>query len=230
MTIAVLSWGAHKTLENTLKSYEKYDLPAYDTERVIFFQQISDEDIKIAERFGYQYIGAETNIGIAEGYKRLVEFATGQFFLFLENDWELIAQPAPSLSDARSLIITNDVDIVKLRHRWTPGNPLWTRQFDGKEWERPTHLLDCVHWNLTPDIFFPEITRVTVYKRSWYTASSKNANWSNNPHIAKTQWVRDTILPRLGNRDIEVDLQSWWEKQDYRVGQGDGLFTHNRLN
>src|SRR5258708_7652252 len=104
MTIAILSWGSHKTLENTLQSYKKYDLPIYDPERIIFFQEISGADTKLAKRYHYDYIGTKENVGIAEGYRRLVERATGDLFLFLENDWELINYPSSALSDARFLI------------------------------------------------------------------------------------------------------------------------------
>lgn len=229
MTIGILSWGAHKTLINTLKSYEKYKLPLYDSERIIFFQQISDADIKIAEHYGYKYIGAETNVGIAEGYRRLVEMSTGTLFLFLENDWQLLEHPAAALADARFLISTNQADVVKLRHRQNPGNPLWTRQFEGHEQDKPTHLLDCIHWKEHPSEF-PEIGFTHMYKRIWYTTTSRNANWSNNPHTAKTQWLKDNILPQLGNGDIERNMQAWWEQQDFKVAQGNGLFTHNRLD
>ena len=227
MTIAVLSWRAHKTLINTLESYKIFDLPLYDTDKIIFFQQISDEDIKIAEHFGFKHTGAETNIGIAEGYRRLVAEAAGEFFLFLENDFQLLSHPSSALADARFLISTNQADVVKLRSRHNPGNPLWSRQFEGREYDSPQHLLDCVHWKEHPSEF-PEIGFTHIYKRIWYTTTSRYANWSNNPHMARTQWLKDNILPRLSG-DIEKDLQPWWEQQGFKVAQGDGLFTHNRL-
>jgi hypothetical protein len=229
LTIGVLSWGAYDTLKNTLESYERYKLPLYDPDRVIFFQEISEKDIKIAEWFGYKYIGAETNVGIAEGYKRLVAQASGTLFLFLENDWELVEYPSSALADVRFLISTNQADVVKLRHRAQPGNPLWTRQFENKEYNSPAHLLDSIHWKSDPSKF-KEIERVEIYERSWYTTTSKYANWSNNPHMAKTQWLKNNILPQLGTGDIEKHMQLWWEQQDFKVAQGNGLFTHNRLD
>jgi hypothetical protein len=209
----------------------RFDLPLYDSERIIFFNEISNDDIKIAQYYGYQYIGAEKNIGIAEGYKRLVAKATGEFFLFLENDWELIAYPNAALADSRYLISANEADIVKLRHRKTPGNPLWSTQFKNRELDSPKHLLDCAHWQDEPDKLFPDkIKRYDTYGRVWYTTTSRYANWSNNPHFARTQWLRDNILPQLGAGDIERHMQPWWEQQEFKVAQGDGLFTHNRLD
>lgn len=230
MTIGILSWHSPKTLENTLESYKRYDLPIYDAQRVIYFQNIGTADRTLARKYGYEAIGSEENVGIAEGYRRLVAYATGELFLFLENDWELIKRPAAMLADARYLISSNQADVVKLRDRWNPGNPLWSKQFENHEWDSPQHLLDCIHWNMTPDTSFKEISRVEVYDRSWYTTTSKNANWSNNPHMAKTQWLKDNILPHLGNFDIEKNIQEWWQQQEFRVAQGDGLFMHNRID
>ena len=231
MTIGILSYGSHKTLENTLQSYKDYELPIYDQERIIFFQGISNEDIRIAQKYGYQFFGAATNVGIAEGYRRLVERATGELFLFLENDWELLLQPSASLADARFLISIEQADVVKLRHRWNPGEPLWSRQFQNREMDSPKHLLDCVHWQFKPDVLYPkQIHRIDVYDRPWYLTSSKYANWTNNPHMAKTEWLRENILPHLGDGDIEKHLQPWWEQQDFKVAQGDGLFKHNRID
>ena len=39
MTLAMLSWGARKTLRNTLESYKKYGLLDLDAEKLIFFQE-----------------------------------------------------------------------------------------------------------------------------------------------------------------------------------------------
>lgn len=231
MTIAILSYKSHNTLIQTLHSYQYWNLPHYDNDRVIFFQEISDEDKKIAKKYGYIAIGSKENMGIAEGYKRLVEFSTGEFFLFLENDWRLLENPAASLTDARFLISTGQADIVRLRHRKTPGWPLWTKQFEGNEMQRPTHLLDCVHWQDTPASLFPDyINLTTSYNRVWYTATSKNANWTNNPHLARTAFIRENVIPHLGNNDLEKNIQPWWEQQDFKVAQGDGLFTHDRID
>src|SRR5258708_7652256 len=104
MPIAILFWGSHNLLVNTVHPYNKYDLPIYDPERIIFFQEIYGADTKLAKRYHYEYIGTKENVGIAEGYRRLVERATGDLFLFLDNDWELINYRSSALSDARFLI------------------------------------------------------------------------------------------------------------------------------
>jgi len=224
MSIGVLSWGQHKTLRNTLQSYETFGLNKLDEERIIFFQEITDQDIQIADEFGYKAIGAETNIGIAQGYKRLVEESTSDLFLFLENDWLLLEDPSDQMFEAAELLRNEVVDVVRFRSRKYPGNPLWTRQYEGKEFDHSEFLLDSIHWT-DPIKFFPFIR----YEHDVYVTTSQYANWTNNPTMFRTKWLRKNILPRIGDRDVEVDIQPWWETQAFAVAQGEGLFTHWRI-
>jgi len=223
MSIGVLSWGQHKTLRNTLQSYETFGLNKLDAERIIFFQEITDQDIQIADEFGYKAIGAETNIGIAQGYKRLVEESTSDLFLFLENDWLLLEDPSDQMFEASELLRNEIVDVVRFRSRKYPGNPLWTRQYEGKELEHPEFLLDSIHWT------DPSKFRYISHLNGWYFTNSMFANWTNNPTMFRTKWLRKNILPHIGNRDIEVDVQDWWKTQVFGVAQGEGLFTHWRI-
>ena len=237
MTIGILSWGAHETLEQTLDSYRFFGLDKLDNDRIIFFQNISDSDFEIARKYDWMPFGSSDNIGIAGGYQALVNAAEGDEFLFLENDWKLLERPHRVLSDARFLLHTNQADIIRLRHRSNPGYPLWTLQFQGHEDDRPTHLLDSVHWVEYPDAQFPgKIRHQKVFASAldtkgtdWYLANAHFANWTNNPHMAYTSFLKQTIVPLLSG-DIERNLQGWWEQQDYIVAQGSGLFQHNRID
>lgn len=225
MTIAVLSWGATETLSNTLESYKRFGLDQLDGDKVIFFQEYSKEDRTIAKNFGWNSFGSPENIGIAEAYKLLVTYASGDLFLFLENDWELIEEPREEMQDAAEMLRHNMLDVARFRSRDKPGNPLWSRQYQGNEYSRPEYLLDCVYWEKNP-LKFPEITQ-PMYP--WYAAKARHANWTNNPTMFRTDWLRETIVDRIVG-DVEVSLQPWWKDQDYMVGQSWGLFTHNRLD
>jgi hypothetical protein len=44
LTLCVLSWKSHKTLNNTLSSYKKNGLLELSNQRLIFFQEINEED------------------------------------------------------------------------------------------------------------------------------------------------------------------------------------------
>ena len=70
--------------------------------------------------------------------------------------------------------------------------------------------------------------------------SCNHANWSNNPFLCKKDWFLK-LAKNIGF-DIDVDLkpsnqrspdfeeqmaiESWWQKQDYKVGILPGLFIH----
>ena len=226
LTIGILSWKNRKTLQNTLDSYERAGLLSYPQQIFIFFNEIDEEDKKMADKYGIKYYGSETNLGIAGAYKEMLNYVEQPHFLFLENDWyirhEEIPLLIPQLDDGQKFLWL--ADVIRLRSRRTPGDPLWTIQFKDKELERPEHLLDCVHWTEDPDLKFPkEITKIAP---KWYCASAKNANWTNNPHMVRTDWAKKVLVPHLEG-DIELSLQSWWQTTDYKVVQGEGFFEHN---
>jgi len=225
LTLAVLSWGARKTLVNTLESYRKQNLDAPGTEKIVFFQEITNEDREIAQEYGYEAHGVPINIGIAQGYKSLVELATGDLFLFLENDWELI-EPVDAAYEAANLLYNEVVDVVRLRHRENPGNPLWSRTYQGRELDKPEYILDSIHW--TDPERFPQIH----LDDHFYFTTAPFANWTNNPTMFRTQWLKDVVVPRMGNSDVEIEIQPWWrEQREIRVAQHEiGLFTHNRID
>lgn len=236
ITLAMLSWGSHKTLENTLNSYQKHGLLNHVDERIIFFQEASDQDRKIADQYGFEMvISASENIGIAKAYQHLLEMATKDCFLFLENDWELIRDNwKPQIVAADILIRSGLIDGLRLRHRQNPGHPLWTRQFEGREHDKPSHMLDAVHWTERPeDLGFMYVdyylTELQTHEHFWIVPA-RYANWTNNPTIFRKSFLMEHIHPRLGSGDIERDIQGWWEQQDFMIAQGEGLFTHNRLD
>jgi hypothetical protein len=245
LTIGMISWGAEKTLRNTLGSYYNYGLKA--EQKIIILQEGTKEQEHIVRDFGFTPITLLSNVGIARAYKYLLDATTQPHFLFLENDWELIEMPFVQIDHGQQLLRTGASDFIRYRHRTNPGNPLWTRQFENQEHVRPSHLLDSIHWT-NPDKFIEvtshkfeywEVNPITLTEEDtevarktsvWYTTTSQYANWTNNPHMANTSFLKQNVYPRLGNKDLEADIQGWWEQSYFRVAQGDGLFTHNRLD
>lgn len=225
LTIAILSWKAHRTLRNTLDSYKIFGLDKLASQKIIYFQEINNGDIQIAKKYGYDYIGTNENIGIASAYKRLVEKSTGVFFLFLENDWVLLEPAKEEIEKGFFILEQRFADVVRYRHRRFPGSPLWTLQFKGCETEHPTHILDAVHWTESP----ANLPGIWNGPFDYFYAKATHANWTNNPTMFRTSWLRTNIIGRTGTRDIEVDMQEWWEQQDFIVAQGNGLFTHRRI-
>lgn len=243
LTIAVLSWGAPKTLFNSLKSYWEYDLKG--DQKIALLQEGTFEQESICKQFGFTPTSLPINIGIARGYQWLLEHAQEDGFLFLENDWELIRNPYAQIMYGYTLLRDGEADLIRYRHRTNPGSPLWTKQFEGQEYVRPSHLLDSIHW--TDPSKFPEIelyeelvyaithnyiddeAPVGFLTDRWYRTSSKYANWTNNPHMGGTGFLL-SLREMMSGRDLEDTMQTWWEQQDFRVMQSEGLFTHNRLD
>lgn len=225
LTIGILSWGAHYTLRNTLESYRFWGLDKLADQKLIWFQEMSEEDKAIAGFFGWDCDGSSSNLGIAGGYRELVARTTGSLFLFLENDWRLIENPLVQITTGAVALETFGTDVVRYRSRKHPGNPLYTRQFQGNELSRPEHLLDCLHWEEHPEKF----SQIQKLPYGWYGTDSRYANWTNNPTMFRTDWIR--MWSSLFAGDVEIDFQHTWEnyKPPFRVIQGDGLFEHYRI-
>lgn len=122
--VGILSWKSHKTLEKSLQSYEKIDFKDFFDEVKIIFQEVSDEDKKLAEKYGYDYIGLENNIGIQEGHKKIYENINTDYILVLENDNPVIVEKKvffDRIIKSLELLENNKADIVRLRHRWNFG-------------------------------------------------------------------------------------------------------------
>ena len=238
LTIGILSWGARATLLNTLESYKEAGLLDLAAQVFVFFQEISQDDIDIANEYGLEYTGVNTNIGIAEGYKAMLLNITQPNYLFLENDWMIDRNNhsprfvADQIVDGKLFLNApihhpDRADVVRYRSRNLPGNPLWTRQFENHELWRPEHLLDAIHWRSDRQMEeFRDKIQVGAY--GFYHTTSQYANWTNNPHMVRTEWIRG-LADKFGSGDIERDFQGWWEQQEFRVAQGEGLFTHWRL-
>lgn len=230
LSIGILSWGQHNTLRNTLESYAENGLLYKAAQVFIFFQEMSDEDVLISEEYGLWYDGAKHNLGIAGGYRAMLELVDQPFYLFLENDWWHRGYQRETQIEEGIELLSSGIDVARYRSKQEPGNPLWTLQFQGRELSRPEHLLDSIHWIDDPSEVFPQyIDKRLVDGNAWYYTTAKNANWTNNPHMVRTDWARTVLGTRLGERDIERDLQEWWQTQDYLVAQSDGLFTHWRI-
>ena len=90
LSIGILSWGRENILEQTLKSYKKNGLFDLSDDITIFFNEITEKDIKIAKKYKLNYIGNTKNIGIQKGILELLKKAKNEYFLFLEYDWSLI--------------------------------------------------------------------------------------------------------------------------------------------
>jgi hypothetical protein len=234
--IGMLSWRSPLTLKNTLSSYQKNGLFECADEILIFFNEISIKDVKIAKNFNLEYIGADKNIGIGRALELLVNYSRCDYFLFLENDWNLIENYSITkqrIATAIDLLEEGKADTIRLRHRWKYGEPLYAMKFKGEEMKSPEDLLECLHWIDEPHEKFPQfISKLSINEEDWFLASSHYACFTNNPCMYRTSFLKNNVLPFTFGDGIalEGDIQPWWREQDFTICQGPGLFEHRRLD
>lgn len=233
-SIGILAWKSGKTLHNTLRSYQRNGLLELCDDITILFQEASEEDARLARRFGIPHIGLKENIGIGRGIEMLAKNAKYDHFLFLEHDWELVENKDKTerqLNEGLELL-SKGFDVVKYRSRSKPGIPLYSSAYKGREldyyddWHKVTspHLLESLHW-LDPAEAFPD----KITKRgAFFTTTSRWANWSNNPFLIHKNFYLEKLVPFSGEGvHFEKNIAPWWVQQQFKIAQGEGLFMHH---
>lgn len=234
----MLAWHSGQTLVNTLHSYYLNGLLEMVDDVTIFFQETTHEDIDIANHFSVNYIESNTNVGIGKAFIELAKNAKTDRILFLEHDWKLIEDKETTYNRLSSglELINNGFNLIKYRHRKTPGVPLFSqRPYRGNELNHydsemdlvSPHLLESIHWVDNPEVDFSEqITKQGEY----FTTTSRWGNWSNNPGLFDAQFYINTVEPFAGGGiDLEGKIGGWWARQDFKVAHGEGLFKHEDL-
>ncbi len=236
ISIGILSWGSPLTFKNTLRSYISNNLFEHVADVTVFFNEITKNDIRLARKFALPFCGMSQNVGIGRGLDFLARNARAEYFLFLENDWELIENPDITRRRLETSVLaleSHQADVVRLRHRQQYGEPLYTLQFKDNEVKHSDHLLDCVHWVEDPSAKFPQkIIKQTINLEDWFFTTARYGNYTNNPCLYRTEFVRKNICPHTAGRDVslELDIHEWWRLQEFKISQGPGLFSHKRID
>lgn len=235
--IGILSYKRHETLIPMLETLKKNKLFDIVAEVKIFFQQIDEEDIKIAKKYKLEFLGSDTNVGISEGFLRLANSMKSEFFLPLEHDWHLIENKETTqlrLKESIELLKEN-YKIVRLRHRQHPGYPHFSFKYQDKEFEiydewhkciNP-HLLDSIHWT-DPDIKFPK--QIKKHK-NYFVTTARWANWTNNPCLYKKKfYIKFVLKHNSPGIKLEYEIAKNWIKNRFKIAHGEGLFEHKDEN
>jgi len=122
--VGILSWKSHRTLERSLESYQKIGLKNHFDEVKIIFQEITEDDKKLAEKYGYDYVGTENNLGIQYGHKLIYDNISTDYVLVLENDNPIIVDEETlkeRILKSVEHIENGNIDVMRLRHRWNFG-------------------------------------------------------------------------------------------------------------
>lgn len=258
VTIGYLNWKRHSILSQTLSSHKSnglFDL-IKPQNRIIFFQELSKKDIDIANNFECAYLGDSNNNGILDGFIKLVEKSTTEYFIFSENDWYLIENKDVTikiLEDCIELLNGNLSDIVRLRHRKNPGNPLYSQPTNLDEWLQQDNTnfpykLESLTWVDDPNNVYNNELKEFNGNYKWYITTLNHQKWSNNIFIAKTSYLRNVVLPLIrslsennnvytGLEDVLINYNNYLGKNNLldkiiksysetKISAGNGLFTH----
>lgn len=226
--LLLLSRGRHGVLRKTLRNWADSGLLEYADQRLAFFQEMTEEDVKIARMFGFECFGSPDNIGIGQAWKRLASRCWCDQVLTMENDWKVTHGGCCSLvHQASELVSRREADVVRLRSRERPGEPMHSRCFIGREADSDdalAHLLNCLHWKRDPHLDHPQIRK----RGRWFFTSSEYANFTNNPCLYDRLWFLDNVVPfcQGGGIALEGDIEKPWRDGRHRVAQGEGCFTH----
>ncbi len=124
ISLGILSWKSPKTLEKTLTSYEKQNLFSLFDENIIYFNQISENDKKIAKKFNLQYYGNKENLGFLGGMENLAKSMKCEYLLMLQNDCPIVEdfkEAEKQITEAIQILEDNKINIMRLRHRFKVG-------------------------------------------------------------------------------------------------------------
>jgi hypothetical protein len=217
-------------------------LDAFCAGRHVFFQEISESDVSIAEKFGCSHSGSAKNLGVCGGFLGLMHSLKRQhaYVMFLEDDFFLVGDVDAEavLEDAKELI-QEGVDVVKMRHRRDPGDPLWSRPSDPrtKLSEDFPYQLESAHWLDAPEEMFPNTLKRRDMRSTWYSTKSPHQRWSNNAFMCRLEWMLEAVVPILESgmdpsasdfmyQQMENILD---RKLEFSAAAGPGLFKHERI-
>lgn len=249
ITMGMLSWKSPLTIRNTLDSYKKNGLLTM-VKPMLYFQERSPQDDALAKEYGITDVMGEssTNTGIIGGMIEMIQATKTKYFIFAECDFELVNDEATTkkiLSEAMKLMEEKDIQLVRLRDKKRPGEPLGSRAFAPvPDEELPNFTFDAgfpykievvmFPGDIQPDKAFPGLFERIDYETPWYKTTSEHAPWSNNIFIARTDFLKEKLLPLLEkNRDMPSTSMERYLIENlngYNVAAGNGLFMHKRVD
>lgn len=254
ISIGILAWKSPQTLVNTLDSYKKHGLLKM-VHPIIYFQERTPELDALAKSYGItDIIGTNENIGILRAFMELIEHTKTKYFMFAECDFELVndeAKTAIILKECIRLMTEKGVDLVRLRDRKNPGEPIGSRQWipvpDDQIQTHPIdmgfpHKIESLYFLDKPEEKFPGVFEIVDYDNKWYKCDSKHSWWSNHVFITTVDFLKNKVFPLLRTRpgigpdgkndDLYAKMENYLIKtlHGYTVAGGPGLFKHNRLD
>lgn len=227
LAIACVSWKKTAVFKRTLDTYKRNGLLDYANESIVYFNEINDTDIRVAQEYSFTHIlGSNKNQGIGRAFKTMASSVRSKYIIFLENDFTLIEDATEvkrQLDLCKALLRNDGLHVIKLRHRLKPGEPLYSRGLVQSD-----RFLSMVHW-AKEEIIPAEVHKEKHRNLPYWWTTAEHGNYTNNPCIYKTSVFLDIVGPFCKGTGIalEGDIQPEWVKRsDIRIGQTEGLFCH----
>jgi len=240
--VSVLVFQGVRTLQQTLASNAK--LFGLVAESHILFQQVDS-----AARYAWarhvcsQYpffkpVFQKRNVGQRIAFETLADACSQPYIVILEEDFKAASNALFHRQLTLGLsLLQNGTHAFRLRSRKFPGKPnhaheTWLKTGGvngGKILE--THLLEYVTWEDEPERHINELHVCHRDPKTW-CASSKYAQYTNNPTLYSTHFLRWLVsqVPKEGDVKFEPYLTQFWARMDFQVAYSEGLFTHDRLD
>lgn len=214
--VGILAWKAPVTLEKTLKAFSAQILANRFQDAVVFFQEMSDEDRAVAQRYGFRAVGNDQNVGILQGIKSAVQAVRSDVVLFLECDCLLIEEAATArriLIESADDIRSGRVQVMRLRHLENPGDDYGTTQKYFRYWSygntasllmprllrtfRPFKaqrlIGEACRTGPNPEDVFPR--HIKRLADGHFCVDSSALSWTNQSIMVNKKWFLETIIP-----------------------------------
>lgn len=211
--LAILAYKAPVTTQASILNHQEKGLYRLFDDAVVCFQSATDEDRRMAESCGMRYVAREENLGIQGGFRWAWESLKTDYVLILENDIPVCVSPESmraQLEQSLRLLVEGQVDVVRLRNRFNPGEQNRFASMYSRFW--PIRCQDP-RWNDTEPLDRSPAWKKLIRR---LLRPGKATRWcGRSPYIEEHP---DRLFPRY-IRELEPDffaVDSWvlpWTNQ-----------------
>jgi hypothetical protein len=256
--LGYLTWRRRQVFARTLASHDRAGLLACipPAHRVVFCQEATEADRVLAAEYQCSVLdrGSPTNVGILAAFVRILASVPPEcpYLLFCEDDWAACECDGGGgvegvLADAVGLLADGHADVVRLRSRLAPGEPLYSQREWGRIAASPEqrqafpYKLESLCWLADGQALAAayqsnsesEVLRHVAGARTgrpWYVTTTEHQRWSNNVFLARVDAMRARVLPVLRARaDDGVGAKLYGGLEDVLVAELGGACAAGHL-
>ena len=256
-SLAVLTWKAPLTLENTLRSLVPL-LSDFD-EALVICQESDPAEMRLAEKYGFRPIGLKKNIGIQNGLKTAVQSCTYDQVLLLENDCALIRSPneaSQALTVVREQLALGEIDYVRVGSLPKLPRKRFLKYWRFEHQNLRRRLLGWLRYTTASAVISEVVSMplakgfqsiaLTEIREGFYLTNSTFCPWSNQAVYLTKQFFLGRLIPfaeahptsrtcngmpELEHRINSLWRRNWWRNQHFKIGiLKPGLFGHIRID